>query len=51
MECGACQQNCPTGAIEVDSGVGCAYALMRAALVGKQECACGSGEGDDAACC
>jgi len=32
MECGACQVNCPTGAIAVDSGVGCASAMIRAAL-------------------
>jgi NAD-dependent dihydropyrimidine dehydrogenase PreA subunit len=51
MECGACQQNCPAGAIQVDSGVGCAYALMRAALAGKEECTCCGGGDDDAACC
>jgi len=28
MECGACQLNCPTNAIKVDSGVGCAHAMM-----------------------
>ena len=27
MECGACQLNCPTGAIRVDTGVGCAAAM------------------------
>jgi NAD-dependent dihydropyrimidine dehydrogenase PreA subunit len=41
MECGACQVNCPTGAIMVDSGVGCAAAMMRAALTGKKEATCG----------
>jgi NAD-dependent dihydropyrimidine dehydrogenase PreA subunit len=37
MECGACQLNCPTDAIAVDSGVGCAAAMIRAALTSKKE--------------
>ena len=37
MECGACQLNCPTGAIAVVSGVGCASAMIVAALTGKAE--------------
>ncbi len=37
MECGACQLNCPTGAIAVESGVGCASAMIMAALTGKAE--------------
>ncbi len=41
MECGACQVNCPTDAILVESGVGCAAAMMRAALTGKKEVTCG----------
>jgi NAD-dependent dihydropyrimidine dehydrogenase PreA subunit len=36
MECGACQLNCPTEAITVDSGVGCASAMIRAALRGQK---------------
>jgi NAD-dependent dihydropyrimidine dehydrogenase PreA subunit len=36
MECGACQLNCPTEAITVESGVGCASAMIRAALRGKK---------------
>jgi NAD-dependent dihydropyrimidine dehydrogenase PreA subunit len=40
MECGACQLNCVTGAIKVDSGVGCAAAMIRAALTGKKEATC-----------
>ncbi len=49
MECGACEENCPTGAIKVDSGVGCAYALMRAALAGRGESTCCGGA--DESCC
>jgi NAD-dependent dihydropyrimidine dehydrogenase PreA subunit len=41
MECGACQLNCPTNAIVVDSGVGCAAAMIQAALTGKKEPSCG----------
>ena len=44
MECGACQLNCPTDAIAVDSGVGCAAAMMYAALTGKKEATCGAGD-------
>ncbi len=40
MECGACQLNCPLNAIRVASGVGCAGAMMRAALTGQKEIAC-----------
>lgn len=41
MECGACQVNCPSSAIKVDSGVGCAAAMIKAALTGKKEATCG----------
>jgi ferredoxin len=41
MECGACQLNCVTGAIAVESGVGCAAAMINAALTGKKEATCG----------
>ncbi|MDZ4230276.1 MAG: mercury methylation ferredoxin HgcB [Dehalococcoidales bacterium] len=53
MECGACQLNCPTNAITVDSGVGCAAAMIRAALTGKKEASCGpsSGSCKDNLCC
>ena len=42
MECGACALNCPTNALSVNSGVGCAYYLMYEALFGaeKAECKC-----------
>jgi len=41
MECGACQLNCPTKAIKEDSGVGCASAMMLAAIKGQKEVTCG----------
>jgi len=41
MECGACMLNCVTGAIKVESGVGCASAMIQAALTGKKEVTCG----------
>ena len=43
MECGACQLNCVTDAIKVESGVGCANAMIRAALLGKPEAECSCG--------
>ena len=50
MECGACSLNCDSGAISVDSGVGCASALIKAALTGGEPtCGC-SGE-DTGGCC
>ena len=48
MECGACQLNCPAGAIRVDSGVGCASAMIYAALMGRKDVSCG---GDEPTCC
>ena len=53
MECGACALNCPAMAILVDSGVGCASAMIQAALRGKriddkEACTCGD---DGVACC
>lgn len=52
MECGACALNCPVQAIDVQSGVGCAWAMLSAALRGKDmdsgECSCG---GDAGSCC
>jgi hypothetical protein len=43
MECGACQLNCPFDAVTVDSGVGCAAAMMWAAVTGKELPSCGCG--------
>lgn len=53
MECGACMVNCPTDAIYVDSDVGCAYALIRRALLGggKEIGCCGPDDTEESACC
>jgi len=40
MECGACQKNCIVNAITVESGVGCASAMIHAALTGKKDATC-----------
>ncbi len=48
MECGACELNCPVDAIAVESGVGCAAAMIRAALTGKKESSRGS---SGSSCC
>jgi NAD-dependent dihydropyrimidine dehydrogenase PreA subunit len=59
IECGACEMNCPTGALSVESGPGCASALIRAALFGGEP-TCGPADGccgsssacdSDASCC
>lgn len=46
MECGACEFNCPTSAILVDSGVGCATAMFIAALKGSEDVECGASTRD-----
>ncbi len=43
MECGACRMNCVTGAIEVESGVGCAAAVLNAIRRGGTDCSCDCG--------
>lgn len=49
MECGACMKNCAFGAISVDSGVGCAAALINAMITGGEpSCDCSS---DKSSCC
>jgi len=48
MECGACAKNCPTNAIAVDSGVGCAAAVIMGWIKGSEpSCDCSDSEG----CC
>ncbi|MBU1701498.1 MAG: 4Fe-4S binding protein [Candidatus Eisenbacteria bacterium] len=40
MECGACARNCPTEAIQVRAGVGCATGAIMAAFGKKGDCCC-----------
>ncbi len=48
MECGACMMNCPVKAIQVEPGVGCAYAVIRGRILGTgPDC----GGGDKKECC
>jgi NAD-dependent dihydropyrimidine dehydrogenase PreA subunit len=47
MECGACQLNCAFDAIHVQSGVGCAAAII-ASYFRRGEVACGPSDGDAA---
>lgn len=46
MECGACSLNCPANAISVQSGVGCANAVINS-MLGRNdgECCCGPDTG------
>jgi len=50
MECGACALNCEFGAISVNSGVGCAAALINSMVTGgAPTCGCDSTPGS--VCC
>lgn len=48
MECGACAQNCEPGAIQVQSGVGCASAIIYGALSGHEP---SCGDNQSSPCC
>jgi len=49
MECGACAKNCEFGAISVNSGVGCAAAVINSMITGgPPSCDCSSGA---SSCC
>ena len=39
MECGACSRNCPVGAVSVETGVGCAAAVING-MLNRQNGAC-----------
>jgi NAD-dependent dihydropyrimidine dehydrogenase PreA subunit len=49
MECGACAKNCEFGAISVNSGVGCAAAIINGMLTGSEP-SCGCGDSPDSCC-
>ena len=57
MECGACSKNCPVNAIAVESGVGCAAAVINSMLGKEGECCCGPADtggkttSDKGCCC
>ena len=38
MECGACRRNCPSGALDVRAGVGCAAGMINQMLGRKTAC-------------
>lgn len=49
IECGACARNCQAEAIYVETGIGCARALIKSAVFGTEPtCDCSSSESD---CC
>ena len=50
MECGACQINCAFGAIHVDSGVGCASAIITG-MMNNSDPVCGCGDDSSGGCC
>jgi len=48
MECGACVGNCPTSALSVNAGVGCASAIIHSWITGEEpSCDCSGGS----SCC
>ena len=58
MECGACSRNCPFEAISVQSGVGCAAAVIGAMLgrtdqpcCGPSDKGCSSPAANEKGCC
>ena len=47
MECGACSRNCPFEAIAVQTGVGCAAAVINSLLGRTDQPCCGPIDGGD----
>ena len=50
MECGACARNCPADAVSVQAGVGCAAAVINAALGRNGSSCCCVVDAEDAGC-
>jgi len=50
MECGACSNNCKSGAINVRSGVGCASGILNGILNGTEP-SCDCSKGNKKSCC
>ena len=50
MECGACKMNCAFGAIEVESGVGCAAAVIGSLFSGNKNPECGCSDKGGGCC-
>ena len=51
MECGACAKNCAAQAVTVRAGVGCAWAIVRGRLSGKEpSCECGESTSGSTCC-
>jgi NAD-dependent dihydropyrimidine dehydrogenase PreA subunit len=50
MECGACALNCPFAAVSVESGVGCAAAIIQGGLAGTEP-TCGESCDGGVSCC
>jgi len=51
MECGACALNCDFGALRVNSGVGCAAAIITGMLTGGEPtCGCDSDDSSSSCC-
>lgn len=49
MECGACAKNCEFGALAVNSGVGCAAAIINSMITGGEP-SCGCGDSTSGCC-
>ncbi len=50
IECGACVTNCQYGALSVNSGVGCAAAILNG-IIKNQEPSCGCAADNSDGCC